>query len=116
MSLSHRRLEALEEVLAELVEVVAIPAAQHICVLTQHFEGNCSFEGESFARHVGEEEAEVNVEYVALFVEEDVAVVSVFDLQEVADQTRRSQRLAEVETGLLQLFLLPVLVLEHLQE
>jgi hypothetical protein len=48
---------------------------------------------------VGEEEAEVNMDHVAFRVEQDISIVTVFDLEQVAEQTVASHGAHEVLLG-----------------
>ena len=58
----------------------------------------------AFSRGVGEEEAEVNVDHVPVLVNEDVGIVSVLDLQDVADQRVSSEGVTEILPSLSELF------------
>lgn len=78
-------------------------AAKDVHVLLVQLEGRL-FKLYAFSRGVGEEEAEVNVNHVAVLVDEDVGVVSVLDLQDVADQRVSSEGVTEVLPSLSELF------------
>jgi len=78
-----RRLEALPKQLLELYKRRAIYASQNFHILVRKLEWG-GFETE-VAWRVGEEEAKVDMHDVAVPVEEDVPVVTVFDLEEEGD-------------------------------
>ena len=55
----------------------------------------------TFARCVGQKETKINVEHMALNVNQNVFIVPVFNLQDIADQTVGAERVREVLQGLL---------------
>ena len=67
-------------------------------VFGSQFEG-CFLEFNAFAGGVREEEAEIDVDYVTVFVDHDVAVVAVLDVEDIADEGIRGKGLDEVEAS-----------------
>ena len=80
-----QRHEALVEQLPEFGEFLGVQAAEDVDELLRELEGRL-FELQATAREAGEEEAKVDVHDVAVGVDEDVLVVSVLDLQDVAHE------------------------------
>ena len=76
-----RRLESLFEQPPKLLIHLGVDPTQHLNVLQRELERG-SLKAD-VARRVREHEPEVDVDEVALAVEEDVAVVPIFDLEEV---------------------------------
>lgn len=97
--------EALLQVLTVLGERLASGTAKDLNLLSCELERSF-LELETFARSVCQEESKVNVHDVALDVDQDVAVVSVLDVQNVAEQRVGRKTPAEVVTSLLVLLLL----------
>ena len=75
--------EALPEQLPELAVRRAVEPAEDLDVLERELERG-GLEADVAGR-VGEHEPEVDVDEVPVAVEEDVAVVSILDLEEVGD-------------------------------
>lgn len=67
----------------ELSERSRFGSSQHFDILQREFEGS-RFEAD-ITRRIREHETKVDVDEMPVTVEEDVTVVSVFDLQEVGD-------------------------------
>ena len=78
-----RRLEPLLKQPPELPIRIRLHPAEHLDVLERELE-RCSLEPD-VARRVREHEPEVDVDEVPVAIEENVAVVSVLDLEEVGD-------------------------------
>ena len=78
-----RRLESVTEQTTELEVRPAVHATEHLDILERELERR-SLEAD-VPRRVREHEPEVDVDEVAVAVDQDVAVMSVFDLEEVRD-------------------------------
>lgn len=57
------RLVALEQVLSEFLEIVGFMAVHDVHILGEQFERAVLLQLDALARHVGEEEPEIDVEY-----------------------------------------------------
>mmetsp|Transcript_33658 Transcript_33658/g.51947 ORF Transcript_33658/g.51947 Transcript_33658/m.51947 type:complete len:312 (-) Transcript_33658:3040-3975(-) len=96
-------LQGHEAVLHQLVvlgERLGVDASEHLNHFGGELEGS-ALELHSFSRGVREEESKVNMHDVPLDINKDVTVMSVLDLEDVAEQRVGSQRLAEVLPRLL---------------
>ena len=67
--------KALENETLKVLEHVRIAAAHNLHKVVKQLEG-CRFEAHVASRRVGQEEAKVNVQNVALIVDHNVAIVS----------------------------------------
>lgn len=67
----------------ELLERLAVDPAEHLDVLERELEG-CGLEAD-VARRIRQHKAEVDVDEVAVAVNQDVAVMSILDLEQVGD-------------------------------
>jgi hypothetical protein len=79
------RHEPLQDEYLKVLKHVALLAAHDFDELWRHLEGR-ALEAEIFGR-AAKDESVVDVDDVALAVEQDVAVVAVLDLDEVGDNT-----------------------------
>ena len=92
-----RRLEPFLEQLLELPKRRRLDFPQYFNILQREFERG-SFESD-ISRRVGKHETKIDVDEVSVAVEEDVAVVSVFDLEEVGDEGVACERFGKVALG-----------------
>jgi hypothetical protein len=69
----------------------------------------CLLKLQTFARGVAKEESKINVHDVAFNVNQNVTIVSILDLEDVAQQRVGSQTLAEVVSGMLELSLFGIM-------
>lgn len=104
--------ETQNEQLLELFEHVAVDAIHQIDVLLGKLE-RCLLELD-VAGALAQDKAEVNVHDMAGRVDEQVAVVPVLDLEDVADQTVPSQTIEEV--GASEILVLPEYLLVDLSQ
>jgi hypothetical protein len=97
MSMPLHGSEPQKQELFEIVEHIGVEASHQVDVLLREFEGGL------LEVHVAggdpEQEAEVDVQDVAVGVDQDVAVVPVFDEEQVADQRVPGQAVCEVFAG-----------------
>ena len=96
-----RRVEPFPEQLLELSERFSIHTAHHFNVFRRKFERS-RFEA-NVARRIGEHESEVDMDKVALPIEQDVAVMTIFDLQEVGDEGIACEGLCKIPLSTLKL-------------
>ena len=87
----------------EVSECRRVFAAHHLHHLLRQLERRL-LELDALAWGIREQEAEVDVKHMAFNVNQDVLVVPVFDLQDVADQAVSTERIREVLHCLLVLF------------
>jgi len=87
--------EAEAHLLTELLEPLVLDASKDFNHFTSQLE-RCLLKLNAFAWRVGEKEAEVNVHDVAFDVDQDVPIVTVLDLENVADQGVSCERPTEV--------------------
>lgn len=78
------RLKPFDHVLSESLECTAANTSQNLHELVCQLERRC-FEVQTLSRSVGEHETKVNVNEMAFVIKNDVCIVSVFDLQNVAN-------------------------------
>lgn len=89
--------ESFEHQLLELVKRFGLVAAEDLDVLLGELE--CGRFEVKIAWGVAEHEAKVYVDHVTFGVKQDVAVVAVFDLENIAKQTVAGHRSHEVLFG-----------------
>ena len=92
--------EAASHALPEVSEGVGILATHNIKHLLCQFEW-CRLKLDSLAGRIGQQEAKVDMQHVTLNVDQDVLIVSVLDLQDVADKTVGAQGVGKVLNSLL---------------
>ena len=90
--------EAFDHEPLEFGKCSGVLPAEQLDILGGHLEA-ASFAVDVPGR-VAEQKAEVNVDHVALRVEQDVPIVSVLDLQNVAEKGVAGRRLQEVVASL----------------
>lgn len=78
------RVEALLEQLLEVLPARAVEAADDFHVVQGQLE-RCSFKAHIPARRVGKHESKVNMNEMAIAIDQDIAVVPVLDLQQESD-------------------------------
>jgi len=86
----------------ELVSFSLCISAQYIDELLGQLEIG-RLEAHVFAGRPVEDESEVDVDEMALLIDHDIAIMSVLDLQDVADDAVGSETLGEIESCLLEL-------------
>ena len=98
-----QRQEPLFHQFSVFVEGLRSVATKDLDHFRRQLEG-CLLEFDSFARSVREEKSEVNVHDVPLDIDENVSVVSVLDLEDVAQEGIGCKRLHKVVSGLFEGF------------
>ena len=89
-----RRLKPFLEQLLKLPKRRRLDPSQHFNILQREFERG-SLEP-NISRRVGKHETKIDMDEMSVAVEEDVAVVPVFDLEEVGDERVSCERLCKV--------------------
>ena len=92
-----RRLEPFLEQLLKLPKRRRLDPSQHFNILQREFERG-GLESD-ISRRVGKHETKIDVDEMSVAVEEDVAVVSVFDLEEVGDEGVACEGFGKVALG-----------------
>lgn len=92
-----RSLKSLVEQSSEFPQRLAVRPAQYLDVLQGQLERR-GLEPD-VPRRVGQHEPKVNVDQVTVAVQQDVAVMAVFDLEEIGDHGVPGQRFRKVSLG-----------------
>ena len=92
-----RRLKPFFEQLLKLPKRSGLDPSKHFNILQREFERG-SLESD-ISRRVGQHETKIDMDEVSVAVEEDVAVVSVFDLEEVGDEGVACEGFGKVALG-----------------
>ena len=92
-----RRLKPFLEQLLKLPKRSGLDPSKHFNILQREFERG-GLESD-ISRRVGKHETKIDVDEVSIAVEEDVAVVSGFDLEEVGDEGVACEGFGKVALG-----------------
>ena len=95
--------EALNHIISESLEASTLRTAKNTHKFWRQFKGRC-LKTKSLSWSIRENKTEVNVDKMAVFVQNKICVVSILNLKNVAKQRVSCQRVSKILLSLLKAF------------